>query len=175
MKLDVLRAPTSSWRPFEPLDFAIRVYRCVCDAHTHVCVLEQCGSRRRVDVGIFLESVRDRESMAFCGLTEKWPNEKSWSRFLWNRESQMKMNRGWRNKLRRNWVEGNQLRKFRNKLRKLINKLRKLRNKLSRNWVEGKAGRKVENVTNPSSSSGQCPDTQTLFLMLQFWICSHND
>ena len=38
-------------------------------------VLEQCGSRRRVDVGIFLESVRDRESMSFCGLTEKWPSE----------------------------------------------------------------------------------------------------
>ena len=32
-------------------------------------------TRRRVDVGIFLESVRDRESMAFCGLTEKWPSE----------------------------------------------------------------------------------------------------
>ena len=112
---------------------------------------EQDGSRSRIDFfrkcagqgkyGILWADWRMAEW--------KW---KSWSRFLW--ESRMKMNRGWGNKLSRNWVKGNKLRN--------LNKLRnKLRNKLSRNRVEGKAGRKVENVTNPSSSSGQRPDTQT--------------
>ena len=36
---------------------------------------EQDGSWSRIDVGICFESVRDRESMAFGGLTEKWPND----------------------------------------------------------------------------------------------------
>ena len=68
--LVVLRAPTSSssllTSSFVPSGVCIRI---------RWGKRGQGDSRRRVDVGIFLESVRDRESMAFCGLTEKWPSE----------------------------------------------------------------------------------------------------